>query len=93
MADSWMLRGEFPSFPELLVRISQLEDHCNAIARSLACAVQPFRSGPIRGDRFCAFRPRRACQQLPVQQKDPLRRKESDVMEPSGLEPLTPCMP
>jgi hypothetical protein len=36
MADSWMLRGEFPSFPELLVRISQLEDHCNAIARSLA---------------------------------------------------------
>ena len=31
-----MLRGEFPSFPELLVRISQLEDHSNAIARSLA---------------------------------------------------------
>ena len=25
--------------------------------------------------------------------KDPLRRKESDWMEPSGLEPLTPCMP
>jgi hypothetical protein len=28
-----MLRGEFPSFPELLARISQLEEHCNAIAR------------------------------------------------------------
>ncbi len=25
--------------------------------------------------------------------KDPLRRKESDGMEPSGFEPLTPCMP
>ncbi len=25
--------------------------------------------------------------------KDPLRRKESDRMEPSGFEPLTPCMP
>jgi hypothetical protein len=25
--------------------------------------------------------------------KDPLRRKESNRMEPSGLEPLTPCMP
>ena len=25
--------------------------------------------------------------------KDPLQRKESDEMEPSGLEPLTPCMP
>ena len=36
MADSGMLRGEFPSFPELLARISQLEEHCNAIARSLA---------------------------------------------------------
>jgi hypothetical protein len=36
MADSGMLRGEFPSFLELLARISQLEDHCNANARSLA---------------------------------------------------------
>jgi hypothetical protein len=36
MADSGMLRGEFPSFPELLTRISQLEEQCNAIARSLA---------------------------------------------------------
>jgi hypothetical protein len=36
MADSGMLRGEFPSFPELLARISQLEEQCNAIARSLA---------------------------------------------------------
>ncbi len=25
--------------------------------------------------------------------KDSLQRKESDGMEPSGLEPLTPCMP
>jgi hypothetical protein len=31
-----MLRGEFPSFPELLVRISSLEEQCNAIARSLS---------------------------------------------------------
>ena len=36
MADSGMLRGEFPNFPELLARISQLEEQCNAIARSLA---------------------------------------------------------
>ena len=25
--------------------------------------------------------------------KDPLQNKESDGMEPSGFEPLTPCMP
>ena len=25
--------------------------------------------------------------------KDPLRRKEPNKMEPSGFEPLTPCMP
>jgi hypothetical protein len=36
MADSGMLRGEFPNFPELLARISQLEEQCNAIARSLS---------------------------------------------------------
>ena len=36
MASAGMLRGEFPSFPELLARISQLEEQCNAIARSLA---------------------------------------------------------
>ena len=36
MADSGMLRGELPSFPGLLARISQMEEHCNAIARSLA---------------------------------------------------------
>jgi hypothetical protein len=36
MADSGMLRCEFPSFPGLLARISQREEHCNAIARSLA---------------------------------------------------------
>jgi hypothetical protein len=29
-------KGGFPSFPELLARISQLEEQCNAIARSLA---------------------------------------------------------
>jgi hypothetical protein len=36
MADSGLLRGEFTRFPELLARISQLEEQCNAIARSLA---------------------------------------------------------
>jgi hypothetical protein len=36
MADSVMLRGQFPGFPELLARLSQLEEHCNAFARSLA---------------------------------------------------------
>jgi hypothetical protein len=36
MADLGMLRGEFPSFPEVLVRISPLGEQCNAIARSLA---------------------------------------------------------
>ena len=36
MTDSGMLRGEIPSFAELLARISQLEEQCNAIARSLA---------------------------------------------------------
>ena len=34
MTDSGMLRGEIPSFAELLARISQLEEQCNAIARS-----------------------------------------------------------
>lgn len=36
MADSGMLRDAFPNFRELLARISQLEEQCNAIARSLA---------------------------------------------------------
>ena len=36
MADAGMLRGEFPRFLELLARISQLEEQCKAIARSLA---------------------------------------------------------
>ncbi len=36
MTDSGMLRGEIPSFADLLERISQLEARCNAIARSLA---------------------------------------------------------
>ena len=72
MADSGMLRGELPSFPGLLARISQMEEHCNAIARSLALAAEPFRSGPIRGDRFCAFRPCRACQRPTGLQKRPL---------------------
>ncbi len=36
MADSGRLRGDFPSFPELRARISQLEVQCNAIARSFA---------------------------------------------------------
>lgn len=34
MIDSGLLRGEIPSFDELLARISQLEEQCNAIARS-----------------------------------------------------------
>jgi hypothetical protein len=36
MTDSGMLRGEVPSFAELLERIALLEDQCNALARSLA---------------------------------------------------------
>lgn len=36
MTDSGMLRGEIPSFAEVLGRISQLEARCNAIALSLA---------------------------------------------------------
>lgn len=35
MTDSGMLRGEIPSFAELLTRINQLEERCNAIARSI----------------------------------------------------------
>lgn len=36
MTDSGMLRGEIPSFPELLERIALLEQQCNAIARSVS---------------------------------------------------------
>ena len=36
MAESGMLRGGISNFAELLARISQLEEQCNAIARSLA---------------------------------------------------------
>jgi hypothetical protein len=36
MTDSGMLRGETPSFPELLERIALLEQQCNAIARSVS---------------------------------------------------------
>jgi hypothetical protein len=36
MTDSGMLRGEFPSFPELLERIAVLEQQCNAISRTFA---------------------------------------------------------
>lgn len=35
MTDSGMLRGEIPSFPDLMKRIALLEQQCNAIARSL----------------------------------------------------------
>ena len=35
-----------------------------------------------------------ACRRAPLSyKKDPLQCKESERMEPSGLEPLTPCMP
>lgn len=36
MTDSGMLRGEIPSFLELLERIALLEQQCNAIARSVS---------------------------------------------------------
>lgn len=36
MTESGMLRGKFPSFPELLRRIALLEQQCNAIARTFA---------------------------------------------------------
>ena len=36
MTDSGMLRGEIPSFPELLERIALLEQQGNAIARSVS---------------------------------------------------------
>jgi hypothetical protein len=36
MTDSGMLRGEIPSFAELLARITLLEQQCNAISRSFA---------------------------------------------------------
>ena len=36
MTDSGMLRGEIPSFPELLERIALLEQQCNAMARTLS---------------------------------------------------------
>ena len=36
MTDSGMLRGEIPSFPELLDRIALLEQQCNAIGRTFA---------------------------------------------------------
>ena len=36
ITDSGMLRGEPPSFPELLERIALLEEQCNAIARSVS---------------------------------------------------------
>lgn len=34
MTDSGMLRGEVPSFQELMERIAQLEQQCNAISRT-----------------------------------------------------------
>jgi hypothetical protein len=36
MVGSGMLRGEIPSFPDLMKRIALLEQQCNAIARSLS---------------------------------------------------------
>jgi hypothetical protein len=34
MTDSGMLRGEVPSFQELMERIAHLEQQCNAISRT-----------------------------------------------------------
>ena len=42
---------------------------------------------------FALFGPARPASDPLCNKKDPLRRKESDDMEPSGFEPLTPCMP
>ena len=42
---------------------------------------------------FALFGPGGAASSPLCNKKDPLRRKESDDMEPSGFEPLTPCMP
>ena len=36
MTDSGMLRGEIPSFPQLLERIALLEQQCNAVGRTFA---------------------------------------------------------
>ena len=59
---------------------------------------RPFRSRPIRGSSrfalyFALFGPAGHDSDTLTDKKDPLRRKESDRMEPSGFEPLTPCMP
>ena len=56
--------------------------------------LRPFRSGPIRGSsRFALFGPAGPASETLTDKKDPLRHKESNKMEPSGFEPLTPCMP
>lgn len=52
------------------------------------------RSQPIQGLMILRFStPESLPATPPARKKDPLQRKESDGMEPSGLEPLTPCMP
>ena len=103
MADSGMLRGEFPSFLELLARISHLEEQCNAIARSLACLSRGHSDPERFGARpvsclsfaldFALYGLAGRASDTLTDKKNPLRRKESDRMEPSGFEPLTPCMP
>ena len=42
---------------------------------------------------FALFGPAGPASDPLAYKKDPLQRKESDGMEPSGFEPLTPCMP
>ena len=42
---------------------------------------------------FALFGPAGPASDTLTDKNDPLRRKESDKMEPSGFEPLTPCMP
>ncbi len=69
--------------------------------RAAAATRWPSRTSPSGGSSlaaafawFCPFRSRRGCLRNPLRnKKDPLHRKESDEMEPSGFEPLTPCMP
>ena len=54
---------------------------------------RPFRSGPIGAIDFALFGPAGPASDTLNNKKDPSKYKESKKMEPSGLEPLTPCMP
>ena len=73
-------------------------DRFGAIDCALASAKrdEPLGQGrrlPQFGADFALFVPAGPASDTLTDKKDPLRRKESDKMEPSGFEPLTPCMP